>query len=111
MDRLLDNKDPSPELLKLVSEAPFSRKPFDEKDILKGSTIRLSIKDISCFKILGPQDQEDFETDGFYANYKIEPPQYHIWNNPVNKKFYLIDTQGFNYCRYVCRIIIKREKK
>ena len=99
---------PSEEVTSYINKY-FSRKPMSEDEVNYNSyTLDLDFVSagvVSFLNKLNQYDSKDLYEDqssGFSENFKKETPQYFIMNK--GNKSYLIDTQGYNYARYVSKL-------
>ena len=88
-----------------LSEIPTCRKAFNHGDVT--SSIDVSIIDQKLYDKLQSlpevyMSNTDFNIDGFFSEID-QNSQYYILN--INDEvLYLVDNQGYNYARYVCRL-------
>lgn len=97
-NHLLGIKEIGPELLEKIDACDWHSKSSFDKVI---RSIQLTKVELDCFHILCSTDKKD--VDSLMAVYEKTPPQYHIYRSDVGD-LYLIDTQGYNYCRYAMKV-------
>lgn len=109
IDTLLDIKKISPKLKKKLESLNYVRKPGNFDEIKDSHSVQLTKEEIRCFEVFHHEvDQKPFDDRdevSLLSEYKKEVPQYHILIHDKTGTAYLVDTQGFEYPRYVVKII------
>lgn len=110
IDTLLDIKKISPKLKKKLESLNYVRKPSNFDEIIENvHYVELTKEEIRCFEVFHHEvDQKPFddkEEVSLLSEYKKKVPQYHILIHDKTGIAYLVDTQGFEYPRYVVKIV------
>ena len=90
--------------MNLLENAPYDRKPFNQEEVTGSIDVsKLSESDFETLMNLKEEvvSSNDFEKEGFFSQFETTD-QYYILN--IEDELFLVDNQGFDYARYVCRL-------
>lgn len=88
----------------LFENAPYDRKPFNQMDVTGSIDVsKLSVPEFQSLMDLKEEvvTAEDFAEAGFFSQFETTD-QYYILN--IEDELFLVDNQGYDYARYVCRL-------